>query len=163
MITIQEMEQTITVDVDDYQIHEKGEISYIKEVTDIIEEKIIEYVRRGKKIKIEIKVQPKEDVEIMKVIPIPKKIGVSDAAKILGVSPQMIRRHCANGKLSAQQTFEGSGKWTISVDEKITTAPYWNEFITALRDRQSQSLELIKSLKEATEVRISDLEGESEA
>ena len=40
----------------------------------------------------------------------------------------MVRRHCADGKLIAQQTLEGSGKWRIETDQ-LMDKPNWDKFI----------------------------------
>lgn len=72
---------------------------------------------------------------------IPQYVTVRDAADIIGISPQMVRRHCTEGKLVAKQTFEGSGKWRIEAKQLIDQ-PYWERFIEKRARIKKQSLGL---------------------
>lgn len=72
---------------------------------------------------------------------IPQYVTVRDAADIMGISPQMIRRHCADGRLAAQQTFEGSGKWRIEA-KQLMDKPNWERFIEKRARIKTQSLGL---------------------
>ena len=84
---------------------------------------------------------------------LPQHVTVRDAAEIMNISPQMVRRHCADGRLSAQQTFEGSGKWRIEA-KQLMDQPNWERFIERRARIKKQSLEL------ANEV-LSNLQDES--
>ncbi|WP_162287826.1 helix-turn-helix domain-containing protein [Indiicoccus explosivorum] len=72
---------------------------------------------------------------------IPPYVTVRDAAEIMGISPQMIRRYCAEGKLSAQQTLEGSGKWRIATAQ-LMEQPNWERFIDKRAKLKKQSAAL---------------------
>ncbi|RNF38879.1 helix-turn-helix domain-containing protein [Planococcus salinus] len=72
---------------------------------------------------------------------LPPYVTVRDAADIMGISPQMVRRHCAEGKLAAQQTFEGSGKWRIEA-KQLMSQPNWDRFIEKRARIKTQSLGL---------------------
>lgn len=72
---------------------------------------------------------------------LPPYVTVRDAAEIMSISPQMVRRHCAEGKLIAQQTFEGSGKWRIET-KQLMDQPNWERFIEKRARIKKQSLGL---------------------
>ena len=82
---------------------------------------------------------------------IPQYVTVRDAADIMGISPQMVRRHCADGRLSALQTFEGSGKWRIEA-QQLMDKPNWERFIEKRARIKKQSLgladEVLKNLQD---------------
>lgn len=70
---------------------------------------------------------------------IPDYITVRDASEILGITPQMVRRHCFDGKLKAHQTLEGSGKWRIEA-EQFMGKPNWDKFIEKRDKLKKQSV-----------------------
>lgn len=82
---------------------------------------------------------------------LPPYVTVSDAADIIGVSQQMVRRHCSEGKLLAKQTFEGSGKWRIET-KQLMDQPNWERFIEKRARIKNQSLgfadEMLNQLQE---------------
>ncbi|MFD1030183.1 helix-turn-helix domain-containing protein [Metaplanococcus flavidus] len=82
---------------------------------------------------------------------LPQYVTVRDAADIMDISPQMVRRHCADGRLSAQQTFEGSGKWRIEA-KQLMDKPNWERFIEKRARIKTQSLgladEVLKNLQD---------------
>ena len=53
---------------------------------------------------------------------------VRDASEILGISTQMVRRHCSNGNFIGHQTLEGSGKWRLET-EQFMGKPNGDKFI----------------------------------
>ncbi|MED2688869.1 helix-turn-helix domain-containing protein [Bacillus toyonensis] len=56
-------------------------------------------------------------------------LSVNDVSSILGVSPQMVRRYCQEGKLIAQQRF--NGQWFIEEKQfstELKLIPYWKKF-----------------------------------
>lgn len=59
---------------------------------------------------------------------IPDYISVREAAKILDVSVQMVRRYCTEGKINAHQRLEGSGKWLIETKQFIDNEN-WGKFV----------------------------------
>ena len=82
---------------------------------------------------------------------LPQYMTVRDAADIMDISPQMVRRHCSEGKLAAQQTFEGSGKWRIEA-KQLMDQPNWERFIEKRARIKTQSLgladEVLKNLQD---------------
>ncbi|ANU11988.1 regulatory protein MerR [Planococcus antarcticus DSM 14505] len=82
---------------------------------------------------------------------LPPHVTVRDAADIMSISPQMVRRHCAEKKLAAQQTFEGSGKWRIET-KQLMDQPNWERFIEKRARIKDQSLgladEMLNQLQE---------------
>ena len=81
---------------------------------------------------------------------IPKYLTVRDASEILGITPQMVRRHCADGKLTAHQTLEGSGKWRIDADQ-FMDKPNWDKFIEKRARIKKQSKNIAKKVLEYLE------------
>ena len=82
---------------------------------------------------------------------LPPHVTVRDAAEIMDISPQMVRRHCAERKLAAQQTFEGSGKWRIET-KQLMDQPNWERFIEKRARIKDQSIgfagEMLNQLQE---------------
>lgn len=82
---------------------------------------------------------------------LPPYVTVGDAADIIGVSQQMVRRHCSEGKLHAQQTFKGSGKWRIET-KQLMDQPNWERFIEKRARIKNQSIgfadEMLNQLQE---------------
>ncbi len=78
---------------------------------------------------------------IRKQFNIPEYITVRDASEILGITPQMVRRHCSDGKLKAHQTLEGSGKWRIYT-EQFMGKPNWDKFIEKRVKIKRQSINI---------------------
>ena len=82
---------------------------------------------------------------------LPPYVTVHDAADIIGVSQQMVRRHCSEGKLHAQQTFKGSGKWRIET-KQLMDQPNWERFIEKRARIKNQSIgfadEMLNQLQE---------------
>lgn len=75
----------------------------------------------------------------------PEYITVRDAAEILGVSPQMVRRYCADGKLHGHQTLEGSGKWRLDT-EQFMGKPNWDKFMEKRARIKKQSVNIANSI-----------------
>lgn len=44
------------------------------------------------------------------------------------ISPQLVRRHCADGNLKATQTLQGSGKWRVETDQ-LMNQPNWEKYL----------------------------------
>lgn len=102
-----------------------------------------EVEREIKKRTTELKEEEKQEAfEVLsKEYNLPPHVTVRDAADIIGISPQMVRRYCTEGKLAAQQTFEGSGKWRIET-RQLMDQPHWERFIEKRARINMQSLGL---------------------
>lgn len=68
----------------------------------------------------------------------PEYLPVRDVAEILEVTPQMVRRYCADGRVDARQRLEGSGKWLIPTDQFITH-PNWKKYSEKRKKVKKQS------------------------
>lgn len=84
---------------------------------------------------------------ISKQFNIPEYITVRDASEILGVTPQMVRRHCSDGKIIGHQTLEGSGKWRIET-EQFMGKPNWDKFIEKRAKIKKQSVNIAEKALE---------------
>lgn len=82
-----------------------------------------------------------------KTVKVPEYIKVADAARIIGVSPQMIRKYCAEGKLKAQQSMPGSGRWKIKASE-LMHYPGWDNFIKQKKAIREKSKALAEFMDE---------------
>jgi len=71
-------------------------------------------------------------------VKVPEYIKVADAARIMGVSTQMIRKFCVEGKLKAQQSMPGSGRWKIKASE-LMHYPGWDDFIKRKKATREKS------------------------
>lgn len=78
---------------------------------------------------------------------IPDYITVRDVSEILGISPQMVRRHCSDGKIIAHQTLEGSGKWRIETAQFLGK-PNWDKFIDKRAKIKKQSTDIANKVLE---------------
>lgn len=76
---------------------------------------------------------------------IPELITVRDVADILELSPQMVRRHCADGKIKSLQTLEGSGKWRVYSDQ-FMDHPNWFKFIKKRKKIKNQSIDIAEKM-----------------
>lgn len=65
---------------------------------------------------------------------VPEYLSVRDVSKLTGLVPQVVRRHCANGKWEAEQVAGEHGKWRIK-PEPFTKLSNWEAF---LRERESE-------------------------
>ncbi|MCU7667739.1 helix-turn-helix domain-containing protein [Bacillus thuringiensis] len=93
--------------------------------------KLMEMVEQEQQ-KIFFKLNEEEKDEVFEIISkqhnIPKNITVKEVAGILGVTVQMVRRYCVEGKLIAHQRLEGSGKWLIDT-KQFMTHKNWGKFV----------------------------------
>src|SRR5699024_9761513 len=76
---------------------------------------------------------------------IPDYITVRDASEILGVTPQMVRRYCSEGKLLGHQTLQGSGKWRLDT-EQFMDKPNWGKFIEKRARMKDQSQNIANTM-----------------
>lgn len=87
------------------------------------------------------------DKIIMDMFSIPKYVNVKDAANIIDVSEQMIRRYCSENKLKAEQTMSGSGKWRIETTQLMNYAG-WNNFLNKRAKMKKQSKNIAKFMND---------------
>jgi len=78
---------------------------------------------------------------------IPDFITVRDVSEILGITPQMVRRHCSDRKIKSYQTLEGSGKWRIDT-EQFMDKPNWDKFIEKRAKLKKQSINVADKVLE---------------
>lgn len=76
---------------------------------------------------------------------LPEFLTVSEAAELLEVTPQMVRRYCSEGKVAAHQRFEGSGKWKVDTDQFIGH-PSWDKFVQKRLRLKEQSLKIAEEM-----------------
>ncbi|WP_317945360.1 helix-turn-helix domain-containing protein [Sporosarcina saromensis] len=76
---------------------------------------------------------------------IPDFITVRDASEILEITPQMVRRYCADGKLRGHQTLQGSGKWRLDTEQFIGK-PNWDKFIEKRARIKKQSVNIANNM-----------------
>ncbi|MBW8349605.1 helix-turn-helix domain-containing protein [Bacillus sp. IITD106] len=72
----------------------------------------------------ELEENEKEEVErlIIKAFEssLPAYLPVSEVSQILGVSTQMVRRYCSEGKIKAKQRLGETGQWLIPTEQFIS-------------------------------------------
>ena len=104
--------------------------------------KLIEHAAKEKE---RIKLDEMEKQEAFEVLQkehnIPEYITVHDAADILEVSAQMVRRYCAEEKIKAFQRFPGSGKWLIETKQFMDNKN-WGEFVQKRARIKEKSIKL---------------------
>lgn len=81
------------------------------------------------------------DKIIMDMFTIPDYVTVKDAAQIIGVSEQMVRRYCSENKLVAEQTMPGSGKWRVETAQ-LVNYPGWKSFVHKRTKIKEQSINI---------------------
>ncbi|PLR79570.1 DNA-binding protein [Bacillus canaveralius] len=106
----------------------------------------IELEKQKEKAYLELNENEKEEAQsILKEIlapELPKYLPVSEVSMMLNVSPQMVRRYCAEGKILGKRRHQDSGKWLIPT-EQFLTKPEFVEYI------QKKEVNRIKSIKAA--------------
>lgn len=94
---------------------------------------------------------PREKREAFRVLSkqynIPEFVTVKDVSEILGITPQMVRRHCSDGRIIALQTLEGSGKWRIQT-EQFMDHPNWDKFLEKRVKIKKQSINIAEKMLE---------------
>ncbi|WP_373895373.1 helix-turn-helix domain-containing protein [Virgibacillus sp. CBA3643] len=78
---------------------------------------------------------------------IPDYVTVKDAAEIIGVTVQMVRKYCTENKLDAKQNMPGSGKWMIETTQ-LMEYPGWNKYMEKRANMRNQSLKLASFMNE---------------
>lgn len=75
----------------------------------------------------------------------PEYLPVRDVAEILEVTPQMVRRYCADGKIIARQRLKGSGTWLIP-SEQFITHPNWKKYVEKKKEFKKQSTNIAEKM-----------------
>ncbi|KEZ52134.1 MerR family transcriptional regulator [Metabacillus indicus] len=94
---------------------------------------------------------------IKRLFSMPDTVTVKDAAKIIGVTPQRVRTLCASGHLNAQQTMEGSGKWSIEPSQ-LMKYPGWAKYVEERRQIATQSRNIARFMKDNLHILNDDTE-----
>lgn len=116
----------------------------------------MELEKQKEQIYLELNEQEKQEANniLRKSIDYPEYLSVRDVSDILEVTPQMVRRYCADGRIEARQRIEGSGKWLIPTDQFLTH-PNWSNYIQNRNKHQKQSIniasKMLQYLEEDTE------------
>ncbi|AKM20520.1 hypothetical protein GARCT_03295 [Geobacillus sp. 12AMOR1] len=77
---------------------------------------------------------------------IPDDLHVRDVALLLDVTPQMVRRYCAEGKIEAYQRLGDSGKWIIPAAQ-FFHHPNWPSFLQMREQLKSQSIRIAEKME----------------
>lgn len=93
----------------------------------------LEIMREKEELEEQLTVEEKKSVETalkesQQYFSIPQYFSVREVAMLTGLSPQVIRRHCANKKFNAFQATGQNGTWYIE-SEQFRDHPEWNTFI----------------------------------
>ncbi|QSB49351.1 helix-turn-helix domain-containing protein [Parageobacillus toebii] len=114
----------------------------------------LELEKQKEKMYLALNEQEKEEVQnVLSQITeptIPEYLTVRDVALLLDVTPQMVRRYCAEGKIDAYQRLEGSGKWTIPTAQFLHH-PNWPAFLRKRQKVKNQSINIAEKMLEYLE------------
>lgn len=78
---------------------------------------------------------------------LPDHLTVHEAAEILGISPQLVRRYCEEGRLTGEPLLAGSGKWRIQTYQ-LVGGLHWREFLLKCKRLKAQSIKLANKMVE---------------
>lgn len=112
--------------------------------------KLIEDAEKEKRrIYSELREEEKEEAfqVLQKQHNIPGYLTVFDVAEMLDISVQMVRRHCSNGTIKAEQRLKGSGKWYIETKQFMDNKN-WGEFVRKRAEIKEKSLKLAQKMIE---------------
>lgn len=76
---------------------------------------------------------------------VPQYLSVAEVAMITGLSPQMVRRNCANGVFDGYQPSGNNGKWFINSDTFRKDSKKWKEFVERRNELFSKSAKAAKA------------------
>ncbi|KYD32968.1 helix-turn-helix domain-containing protein [Parageobacillus toebii] len=114
----------------------------------------LELEKQKEKMYLALNEQEKEEVQnVLSQITeptIPEYLTVRDVALLLDVTPQMVRRYCAEGKIDAYQRLEGSGKWIIPTAQFLHH-PNWSAFLRKRQKVKNQSINIAEKMLEYLE------------
>ncbi|MGM8216809.1 hypothetical protein ACLIA0_14830 [Bacillaceae bacterium W0354] len=91
---------------------------------------------------------------------VPKYMSVAEVALITGLSPQMVRRNCANGKYEAFQPSGSNGIWFIKSDTFRKDSRMWKEFIQRRNELFAKSNEVARDAITLQDETLKDIEEE---
>ncbi|CAH0346551.1 hypothetical protein [Bacillus sp. CECT 9360] len=74
---------------------------------------------------------------------VPQYLSVKEVSMLTGLTPQIVRRHCANRKYAAYQPGGGNGTWHIE-SSRFRTYPNWLDFIQKRNELFSNSQQVAK-------------------
>ncbi|QQZ62918.1 hypothetical protein JI735_10570 [Paenibacillus sonchi] len=72
---------------------------------------------------------------------VPEYLSVRDVSRLTGLVPQVIRRHCANGKWEAEQVAGEKSTWRIK-PEPFMKLSNWGTFLRGCREELESSKKL---------------------
>jgi predicted transcriptional regulator len=81
---------------------------------------------------------------------IPEHLTVRDVALLLEVTPQMVRRYCAEGKIDARQRLEDSGNCIIPTSQFLNH-PNFTKFVRKREKIKIQSSKIAEMMLEYLE------------
>jgi len=92
-----------------------------------------------------LKLQKEELQSISNYFNVPKFLSVREVANLTGLSQQIVRRHCANGKYSGYQTSGQNGTWHVESDQ-FSTLPNFMDFISKRNEGFTITTQIAKQL-----------------
>ncbi len=125
--------------LDNIDINPKEE----EKVTSIKVKRYIKLMGLAEKLYSELNDEEKEEaINFFKKIhssEIPEYLSVREVAQLLEVTPQMVRRYCAEEKIKAFQRLEGSGSWLIE-STQFLNHPGWPKFFKSKEKAKDNSV-----------------------
>lgn len=81
-------------------------------------------------------------------------LTVDDVSKLLGISPQMVRRKCSKNQITSWRTTGNRGEWRIDINQ-YRTHPIFNkrleELIKQKQSRKEKKKKLVQAVKQLSE------------
>jgi hypothetical protein len=71
-------------------------------------------------------------------LPVPEFLSVRDVAKLTDLTPQIVRRHCMNGKYKGYQVAGENSTWRIE-SEQFKDNPHWISFLIERNEARERS------------------------
>ncbi|WP_353949103.1 helix-turn-helix domain-containing protein [Sporolactobacillus sp. Y61] len=81
---------------------------------------------------------------------IPRFLPVRDVAMMLDISPQMVRRYCADGHIKAHQRFKNHGNWLIEASQ-FAGHPNWNRYVTQRKVDNEKNIKMAEVMLDGLE------------
>lgn len=85
-------------------------------------------------------------------------LTTNDVSKILGISPQAVRKWCESGKLNAKRTFGDYGEWKISTDQFMKNEEIREKFRNVIRMKREKQLKTNRALTGLSKINYYDEE-----
>lgn len=76
---------------------------------------------------------------------VPKYLSVAEVSMITGLSPQMVRRNCANGKYEGYQPSGSNGIWFVKSDTFRKDPKAWQDFIERRNELFANTVEVAEA------------------